>query len=218
MKKVLLGFLCISFVAVMSCGGSSGEPATAESSVAGAAVAACLSNNPTGFTSEINVNEGDYDWTVNEDLGTLVCDLGGSLTLTGTISVTGTDDSATVDGTLTETFTDCAITDTACNFGEVLGNGALTITINGDYSSSAATFAETIKGDLIWIFNEKTLPCNVDLAMNIDSNTTYTEQTILDAITGTVCGADWASVKAALADSAQMETLCAAFDAAATEL
>lgn len=221
MKKVFFGLLALSFVAVMSCGGSSGTPADANSSVAGATVSSVLAGagNPYSGISEVGINESatvPVDATV--DCAIIEGGVSGSMTVSGTINVTAGDSSATIDGTLTEVMSDCTVNDTACDFGEVVGNGTLTVSINGDANEAAVTFTETVKGDLSFVFKGKTLACPVDLALNVTADTTYTQEGLTDAMTGTICGADWASVKAALADATQMEALCTAFDAAATQI
>lgn len=225
MKKVLFGFLCLSFVSVMSCGGSSttGTAADANSSVAGAAVSSCLAGyNPAGVleTVSVGINQ-DVSWPVTETVECSIIEGGvsGSIALDGTINISVSDDASfTMAGTINETMTDCTVTDTACDFGEVVGNGALVVTIDGSGSGSTFTFTETVTGDLSFVFQGQTLACPVDLTLTVNADTSYTQDGLVDAMTGTVCGADWASVKAALADSTEMEALCAAFDAQASNI
>jgi hypothetical protein len=221
MKKVFFGLLVLSFVAVTSGGGSSGTPADANSSVAGATVSSVLAGagNPYSGISEVGINESisiPVDATV--DCSVIEGGISGTMTVSGTINVTASDSSATIDGTLTEVMSDCTVTDTVCDFGDVVGNGTLTVVISGSSDGSAVSFTETVKGDLSFVFKSKTLACPVDLALNVNADTTYTQEGITNAMTGTICGADWASVKAALADPTQMEALCTAFDAAATQI
>ena len=219
MKKVLFGVLCISLVTVMSCGGGGGA-ADANSTVAGAAVSACLANAGSPYTAsmnEVGVNTSTdvpVDSTIN--CSSIPGGVSGTMKVSGTISVVASDTSATIDGTLTEVMTACTIKDTACSFGNVVGDGTLTVTINGGSNGSAVTFTETVKGDLSFVFKSKTLACPVDLALNVTADTTYTQEGLEDGMTGTICGADWTAVKAALKDSAKMTELCTAFDKAAT--
>jgi len=221
MKKVLFGLLCLSFAAVMSCGGSSsGTPADANSSVAGATVSACLSGagNPYSKIAEMGVNETVTIPTTVVQCTEITGGVSGTITVSGDISVTADGSSATIDGTVTEVMAACTVTDTACDFGNVVGDGTLTAKINGGTNGSAVTFTETLTGDLSFVFKSKTLPCAVNLSLNVTADTQYTQEGITDAMTGTICGADWASVKAALADSTKMKELCTAWDAAATEI
>ena len=224
MKKVLISLFAVaSLVTVMSCGGSgSGTPADANSTVGGAAVSAALSSyNPGGaIPSSVSVNETIPPVTVDETLDCSVIPGGvdGTLAVAGTINITASDTAFTIAGDLTETMTDCTITDTACDFGNVVGNGALAIKVDGGSDGSNVTFTETVKGDLTFVFKSKTLACAVDLTLNVTADTEYTQTGIENAFTGTICGADWASVRTALRDTAELEKLCAAYDAAATNL
>jgi hypothetical protein len=67
-------------------------------------------------------------------------------------------------------------------------------------------------------YHKKTLTCDMDLTLHLDSSTTWTEDNIASAVTGTVCGVDWAQIQVALKDSTEMAKLCTALDTAATEL
>ena len=222
MKKVLLSVLCVSFVAVMSCGGSgtSGTPADANSTVAGAAVSSCLAiYNPGGVTEKVGINE-DASVPIAEtiDCADITGGVSGTLTLDGTMNISASDTSFTINGSVTEVMADCTVTDTACDFGNVVGNGTLTATVDGSGDSAGVTFTEVVTGDLTFDFKAKSLACPVNLTLSVTPDTSFTEEGIKSAITGTVCGADWASINAALSDATTLDALCTAWSAAATNI
>jgi len=212
MKKMLLILLCLSFVILMSCGGNNGgTSATADTSVAGATVSSCLSNyNPASdiATTEVNVNEVAVDTKID-------CPVSGTIDVLGTIDITANDNAFSISGNITQEMKDCVVTDTACDFGDVEGNGTLTTVITGNSDGSAVTFTEAVTGNLTFVFQGKTLPCAVDLSLNVNADTNYTQDGLVDGMTGTICGADWTSVKEALNSTTKMTELCEAFDAAA---
>jgi hypothetical protein len=229
MKKVLFGIIglgaIVSLVVVMSCGGSGGGNGVAPTDAGSVAVASAVSaalaagGNPLGTTSIIDEAYVNSGGNIPVDIST-TCPAGsGTIAVTGNLSSTDTS----VNGTLTEVLTNCAVEDAAppkgCGFGNVVSNGTITVTINASGSQTSYTVSETMAGTgLTFAYDSKTLTCDIDLALNINSSTTYTEANIANAITGTICGVDWTQIQAALQSASQMETLCTALSAKTTEL
>lgn len=219
MKKVLFGILglgtVISLVIVMSCGGSSGTAPTDAGSVAVAsAVSAVIvaGGNPLSIDVDTAITPIVVD-----------CPVSGTATISGDVTTTGDSTSGTVTGTVTEVLADCTVKDAAppkgCGFGNVVANGTVDATVDASGSSTGAfTLTETMKGSgLTFVYDSKTLTCDIDLTLSLTNATTYTEATVLSAITGTICGVDWAQIVTALSDASTMETLCTALSAKATE-
>ena len=226
MKKVLFGILglgaIVSLVVVMSCGGSgsSGGPADAGSAAVAAAVAD-VAGTVTPVPSEVNVNTSE-DLPIND---TFDCPIAGTAAITGNFTVNADTTTFSYTGTFAEVLTNCTVYDDtfanggACGFGNVVGNGTLNGTVDGSGTETAFTISETIKGTgLTFLYDGKTLTCDIDLALSLDSSTTWDEATVKNAITGTVCTADWAAILAAEKDATAMAALCTAFDAQAASL
>ena len=229
MKKVLFGLLglgaIVSLVVVMSCGGSSSSgtaPTDAGSVATATSVSAIMSNvGLPGLSSidDIRVSEATEIPATEVD-----CPNGGIVTVSGNITVDAASEenyAVTADGT--EVMADCTVTDAeaplGCGFGDVVGNGTMNWTLDISGTQSTYSISETIKGTgLTFGYHSKTLTCDIDIALNIDSSLDLTEDNIASAITGTICGADWAQVQAALDSATEMETLCAALDASAANL
>ncbi len=226
MKKVLFGILgfgmIVSLAVVMSCGGGSSGGGAANAG--SAAVATSVATMFASGGSPVSLDEVRVSESVNQPIDlTVTCPAGGTATLTGSIDINADESSVSYSGSIDEVLADCTVTDaeppTSCGFGDVVGNGTMTVTVNGSGTETSFTLSETVVGTgLTFTYNGNTLTCDIDLALNIDSSTTWDETNIMDAMSGSICGSDWTEIRTALADPDAMAALCAAYDAAATEL
>ncbi|MEI6092104.1 MAG: hypothetical protein WCQ47_00295 [bacterium] len=203
MKKVLgLALALVAVIALSACGGTSAS--TGKSSGAASAVTPFIAKAATtGGIASVSV---DSDFPSAGEIpidASYPCATSGTVTTTGTATWSGTDASnISLAINTTTTFNTCAGDDTRCtpalNYvlgGNITGNTSLSITGG---SSVSFTIKET---GTVNVSGFATFDCPIDLTMTITQTEAAalasddTPSSILNLMTGTICGKDVKDIK-----------------------
>jgi len=201
MRKILALSLLVSSVAVVftlvSCGGSGDTATESQASVAAGIVAPAI----TGAVGGLSVATVDTveSGTVPVDY-TFPCPTSGAAVTEGNVSYDIDVESGlyTVTGDLVTTFNSCDGTDTRCDIDYTLG-GTVNSTTNTTVSSTTANVAVTQSGT-VNVSGFATFDCTVDTTLSISYDELSalddaTALSILDYMTGTICGKTVAEIK-----------------------
>jgi len=209
MKKVLvLTLSLVAIIALSACGG--GATATkGQSSGAASAVTPMLAKSvSTGgtFASMVNVDDTiNTSGSIPEQTITGVCKTSGNVTVSGSYNLSGSNTNlSNFDFTadLTAKFDNCSDTDPRCSIPYVLNgsiDGHTSIVINA--AATDFTYTVTEKGNVnVALTGYSTFDCGIDVALTMNATQmgtidNDTPSTILNLMTGTICGQDVKAIK-----------------------
>jgi hypothetical protein len=197
MKKLFTLTLGLALtVSLISCGGSGNNTNEAQSAAISAAVAPILG---AGIQSAVDFDLDDDSINVNES-GTITipqtnCGDTGTMTGTMTYDVDAEAQSGTI--TIDQTLTNCDGTDDYCSLPYII-NGTMSVNVSGSTTSAnmGINASLTVTG-----LSTSTLSCVIDLSVNGVNLETATEEEILAAIQGTICGKTPAELDALIAQA-----------------